>query len=340
MKTAYFIVIILIISALLYFFLLPSKSDKTVPNREYRVLKPVKSNNESKISKTFRLLTVKDSLLILTEEGYFITDKELNLLNHIQLPDSNGFVYYYNADDTSKQIYNVDQRSISFITNHERKTKKIDAITGNVIYLENGFLFDMIKNTDEMDQISIKLWNVQTDSIKTIVDLSKTFEKELPQDRKCLSMILEGNFFRIDSNSWGYIFYEGGYFLKGTKKDYTVARTLDKRPFKKYEMREVAMGGQKAYVCKAENNSLYNYAAASDGNKIFILSGIIDGRKGLHTPIDVYDAKTLTYNYTLEAPLPSKEDYALTMSLIGHRLYLFYKKSGVMMFDLSGKVEK
>lgn len=197
----------------------------------------------------------------------------------------------------------------------------------------NGMYFFDISNQQMANaETEIRAWNSVTNTFQSIVNVNELAKDHIKGYSDCLSSTFDGNFFQIGKGRWGFLFYYGGYFLTGEGNKIKLQRTIDQKPFRKYELRTVDMSGSmKATMCYSETNTVYNFTAASDNEHIYVLSGVIAENKELFAPIDVYSAKDYTYEYTLQAPMKDKEDYAFLMAVSGNNLYLYYKNSKLLV---------
>ena len=111
-----------------------------------------------------------------------------------------------------------------------------------------------------------------------------------------------------------------------------VHNSIFNKGFVTYQSRSVDIGGgATAFVCRAENEVHYYYEADFYKGKIYALSGIVNERG--HADIDVYDAATFKYLYTLTTGLKSGDSYAYIIEFVGNSLYLYSSDGEIIKFS-------
>jgi hypothetical protein len=229
----------------------------------------------------------------------------------------------------------VDKRRLYYSDGSTQKTKTLQGNPGRAVFLNGLYYYDLATMHIDNDTIQIRAWDPITDKDSVVVSFNKLFDTLLASKKSCRVEMMEGFFFKVDTERWGFIFYNAGKFIVGDRHQYKVYNTIDNKAFKKYQRKSVRLNGsQTALTCEPENESFTNYGAVVSTGNLYILSGVIDGGKGSHTPIDVYDISTFKYKYTLNAPAKSRDDYATSIAVVKDNLYLLYTKSKLLMFKI------
>lgn len=337
MKKIFGVVVFALIMA--FYFLISSDKKPVKSNLPQRsvttILKADALDSKNHPQGVYEIIGNGDSLIILSDKGYFVTDRNLSVFIPIVPLDKSGTLYHVSSDDKSQAYFDVDNAQLIYRENNSLLHKKIANNPGQAIFHNNLFYYSASTLNAELDSVSIHVWDPQRNLDSQIINLNVLMKKELAGNTACAPEVLEGVFFKVSGNRWGYLFYNAGRMIIGDQSGTVVYPTIDGRPFKRYQRRQVDMGGQTAFVCKAESDAFFNYSACAYGDELFVLSGVIDARKELNTPIDVYDLKSFKYKHTLQAPLHSRDDYAISMAVVDNYLFLNYTKSHLMRFRLS-----
>jgi len=324
---------------LLYIIIKPSQKQKTaVPTfsrKIERTLKPDSLIKSDTVKGTYRLYAFGDSIFLMSDKGAFIADARLTTIRQLEILPKGSSIYYFEKFADTIAYFDIDKKTL-YLKANNFFAKTLSGLPGNALFQNGKFLYSEILKDSVSDQAVIEEWDPFSHKKETKINVNELVKNKINGYTECLSSTLEGNFFKADNKTWGYLFYVGGFFLIKRNDQVLLIPTIDKTPFRKYELREVKMGNLTAYVCKSDNESMINYAAASDGKDLYILSGKILLRPGeqLYAPIDVYDLKNFEYKYTFQAPMPNKNNYTYLMTIANDYLYLFFKDGQLIRYKI------
>jgi hypothetical protein len=335
----FFVLLVTIVSGIYFIFFFSTKEIKKASLKRLfeRTLEKDKVLEAEELKNAYRLFPFKDSLLILTGNGNFITDQHLNSIRPVKNLPQGGAIYFAGQAGDSLVTFNIDNREMMLQVGDKIVKRKIEGLPGNAIYNNGKFYFDQGDNQISHSKIFIVSWDPATGRSDTVDCINKLVAGHIAGYQDCLSQTLEGNFFNIDADKLGYYFYHGGYFMVYDRGRLVLNATIDSTPFRKYELKTVELpGNRKAATCYAANPSRCNYSAAGNADNIYLLSGVISFAKGkdLYTPVDVYDAKNYSYRYTLRAPMKNIADYAYLVTVVGDFLYLYSKDNKLTRYKI------
>jgi hypothetical protein len=336
---SFFLLLAIIIVGI--YFIFPSSKNEiqkaSFKRRFEQMLKEDKAFHSDKLKNAYRLLSFNDSLLVLTGNGNHIVDQHLNGIRQVKNFPGGGAIYYAARSGDSLLTFNIDKSEMMLQAGDLIVKKKIEGLPGNAIYNKGKFYFDQGDNKISGSKTVIVSWDPVTNMLDTIDSINKLVAGQVTGYQDCLSQTLEGNFFKIDTCKVGFYFYYGGYFIIFENDKSLFRTTVDLTHFRKYELKTVQLAdGRKASQCYSATSSRVNYAAASDGNYIYMLSGVIklpENQKP-HVPIDVYDAKTYSYRHTISVPMKRRSDYAYLITVAGDYLYLYFRESHLTRYKI------
>ena len=339
-RKKYLFPLFLILAVFILFIVIkPAKKEVSRSTNFQRIvernLQPDSILNSDFLKDSYRLYSFGDSIFFMSGKGGFMTDSQFRVIRRLNNFSPESSIYYFEKMDDTLVFFDVDKRQLTIETD-SLYVKKTNGLPGNAIYFNREFLYQEAVGDSLKDLIIINSWNASENSIDTLVNLNNFLSGKLVGCKECLSNTLEGNFFKVDNQTWAYLFYKAGYFLINRNGNFRLVPTIDKSPFRKYEVREVQFNNMKAFLCKSDNESMINYAAVSDSKHIFVLSGkiVVGGQKELFAPVDVYDIANFEYKYTLQAPMTSMDNYAYLMTKSGNYVYLYFKEGEIVRYKL------
>jgi hypothetical protein len=331
------ILITLLLIAGLYFLMKPKTNTqdfkKTVDKRHYRALERDTAYNSQNTQGIYRLFSSNGSLLALTESMAIIIDSSLKREYKILDQNPQGRFFYYDLQKDDTASFDVRAGILTVSRSGVSKQYKTSPAAGNALYRHPYFYFDYV-STDSADRqtVEIRSWNSETGQVRTIANLNELFRSYIDSGQVCLDSKFAGDFFAVDGQRWGFALYRGSYLLTGDSVKAQVHNSIFNKGFVTYQSKSVDIGGgATAFVCRAENEVRYYYEADFHEGKIYALSGIVNERG--HADIDVYDAGTFNYLYTLTTALKSKDSYAYIMAFLGNSLYLYSSDGEIIKFN-------
>ena len=306
---------------------------KTVGQRHYRALERDTAYSSPNTQGIYRLFSSNGSLLALTESTGILLDSNLRLESKILDQDPQGRFFYYSLQQEDTASFDVRAGILTVSHPGVSKQYKTFPAAGNALYRHPYFYFDYV-STDSADRqtVEIRSWNSETGQVRTIANLNELFHSYIDSGQVCLASQFAGDFFAVDGQRWGFAFYRGSYLLIGDSVKAQVHNSIFDKAFVTYQSKSVNMeGGATAFVCRSENEVYYYYEADFYEGKVYALSGIINERG--HADIDVYDAGTFKYLYTLTTGLKSKDSYAYIIEFVGNSLYLYSSDGEIIKFN-------
>jgi hypothetical protein len=299
-----------------------------IDRRNYRALQRDTSYSSPNTQDVYGLSSYReDSLFVLTKNMGMLIDTNLKQESKVfdQNPQSrvsyhDGYRYETATFDAKAGILRV---SSSWGRSKEYKTY---STTRNAIYIGDDFYFDYVSTDSEGNQIAeIRAWNSSSGRVRTVAYLSDLLWSYIDREQGCLASQLEGNFFAIDHETWGYVFYHGSFIVFGDGEKTQIGNSIFKKGFVRYR------GGKNGSECKPQNESRYYYDAHFHEGKLYALSGVVD--KPGHADIDVYNGEKFKYLYTLTTRLKTKNSFAHIMEFVGNSLYLYSSDGEIIKFS-------
>lgn len=328
------IIITLLLVAGLYFVLRKNAQDSKniADRRHYRTLEKDTAYSSPNTQGIYGLISSRGSLLALTKNRGVLIDSNLRQESTILDQNPNGRFSYYSAQrhDTASFDAKAGILRVSFFG--ISREYKINSATRNAIYLSPYFYFDYVSTDSEGNQtVEIRSWEGFTGQVRTVAHLDYLFHSYIDPEQACLASQLKGNFFAVDKQTWGYVFNRGSFLLIGDREKTQIHNSIFDKGFVKYKSNPIEKGDATDLLCHAENEAGYYYDGGFHEGKIYALSGVAN--KPGHADIDVYDAETFRYLYTLTTRLKAQNSYAHIMEFAGNSLYLYSNDGEVIKFS-------
>ena len=336
MKRAIYPVTIIAILIFIYFFINSNTGKATTslvrifePASTMKLVKDVNFKGD-----IYKIIAAKDSLAIIASpNAVFICDSTFSGYRQVKDLKNEGPLYHFSANRDSVFYFDVEgsQFTVKAPGFFSRYKTSAGLNAGQAFYHHGAFIYSLYSKMT--DSISIYRYDPVNRQNTLLVQVNTLLKDKITQG-PCTGSALEGNFLSIDENKWCYLLFMGGYFIIYDNGHISLHQTVDKRPFKKFQERQVKMGTQTVFMCKGDNDYFYNYQAASDGRFLYILSGIIQQKSSepLSTPVDVYDLSNFRYISTLKLPLLSPQDYAYQLAVLRDYFYVYSAKSGLKIY--------
>lgn len=328
------IIILLLIGGAAYFFNKLKDSNSVVGRRKYRTLERDASYSSPNTRDVYQLSSYRqDSFFVLTKNMGMLIDTNLKQESKVFDQDPQSRVFYHNGYREEAATFDAKAGILRVSTSWGRsKEYKTNSATRNAIYIGGSFYFDYVSTDSEGNQTAeIRRWDGYSDKPRTVAYLSDLFWSYIDREQGCLASQLEGNFFAIDHETWGYVFYHGSFIVFGDGEKTQIANTIFNKGFVRYKAKRAYRGGTTRLECKAQNESRYYYDAYFHKGKLYALSGVA-GKPG-HADIDVYNGEKFKYLYTLTTRLKTENSYARTMEFVGNSLYLASNDGEIIKFS-------
>lgn len=335
-KYALAIITLLLVGGLVFLFRKKTPEPKNrIDRRHYRTLQKDTAYSSPNTQGIYRLLAHRDSLLALTKNTGILIDTNLEQESKILDQKPQGRFSYYSAHPHDTAYFDAKAGIMRVSYFGLRKEHKTHPSTRNVLYIAPHFYFDYF-STDEKGYhtAEIRVWNSMSGHVASVVLLDYLFQSYVDPSQACMASQFEGNFFAIDEEKWGYAFHRGSYLLIGSVGGAEARKSIFDKGFVTYRSRSVDKGdGAIGLVCQPENENRYYYDGGFHDGKIYALSDVTD--KPGHADIDVYDAGTFKYLYTLTTRLKAQNSYAHIMEFVGNSLYLYSSDGEIIKFSKS-----
>jgi hypothetical protein len=281
-----------------------------------------------------RILPYKDSAIIFEDTTIYIVNNDLSF-KRLALVPFNGFhqarylyikeTFFAGLDFKPNSLYMSDARLNSVSP---------EIFFSNAVYC-NGKMYAN-KNNLGNGIFSIDSWDPLSGSSQSILDLKQFLKNEISHCDQCFGETLEGNFFRIDDNSFGFYFYRGGYFLVYNKEEFKLKKTIVDYPFLVFRKKAVKLpGGLTGSQCSSERDVWVQMSACSNGKEIFVLSNVIQP-EFKERAIDVYSADSLGYVKSYSLP-DYKEGKPNDILFTGGRLLVAYDNNFLVSYTVEEK---
>jgi hypothetical protein len=280
-----------------------------------------------------RILTREGKLYMLYDSLiYNLRGGNLEIITDKIKSNSSGNYYYFNNDSGFSVKFNIDQNKFYLENNSAVSIFENSNKMSNAIYGDNN-IFCAIDTPLFNGKIFFEKIDVITKNKERILALADYLKDELKDCKECLSQTLEGNFFNIARETFGYYFYKGGFFLIFKNGAFNKYKTITKEPFIKFEQRQADFGGGKiGFICKPENDVYITLSACSNGNEIYLLSNKADKVVGKKRIVDIYDA--LSGNYKRSFSFDNYENaYPLEIGIVDKRLVIAYDNGICKVFE-------
>lgn len=333
----YFLIIVTLLLIAGLYLLFRQKKDtqdfrKIADRRQYRNMQKDKAYSSSNTEGIYRLFSTQSSLLALTEDMGLLIDTNLKGEHKLLDQAPKGRFFYYSIQQNDTASFDV-RAGVLKISYPGRSKQYRTGSAGNALYQRPYFYFDhFFTDSAGRQTVEIRAWNTETGQVKTIAHLNNLFRPYTDSAQACLASQFEGDFFALDGRRWGFTLYRGSYFLTGDSTKAEVHNSIFDKGFVRYQYKSVDAGsGATAYICRSDNEVHYYYEADYHKGKIYALSGIVNERG--HADIDVYDAGTFNYLYTLTTALKSKDSYAFIIEFLGGSLYLYSSDGEIIKFS-------
>jgi hypothetical protein len=275
-----------------------------VVNRKYvnKELKSVKHHLFN--NPPHRLIISGDSVIILVDTSIFLFPKDLSGKTEIKIPFAGGSGNFYTYKE--KELI----AGLNFVSRQQyvEENGKLMMSSGEGYYMNAIFLnkkFYSLRFVPVKNKVSVLIdsWNYQTGERKVLLNLNDFLKSEILHCKDCIESVLEGNFFHISDTMAGLYFYRGGYFMTISNDSFLLKKTVVEYPFIEFREKKGELpNGLTAIQCEPDIDAMIQQSACSDGDNIYILSGVIEkGRKD--RCVDVYESKTFSYLYSFFPPL-------------------------------------
>ena len=339
----FLLILIVLIGVFLLFFIQTKNSENsksstgTIKNRIYTD-KNLKIINAIKFKDVpYRLLPSEDSVLVMIDTSVLFFSLDLKKQIKVILPSetNNGNYYLYKSKNILAGL-NVISKLVYVQKNGILKSNIYSGFYLNGIFCNDRFYFLKLVPQKKIGLLYFESWDYEKDLRKDALCLNSFLKDELVNYNECFESVLEGNFFRIDDEQFGFYFYRGGYFLIETKDSFKLMKTIVDYPFIRFHEKNGELpGGLNAVQCEPEKDIFVQYSACSDGNNIYILSNII-GENKKERCIDVYNV--VNGNYVESFSVPNYKKSLPTEILIVHKyLIVVYDDGSLVSYFLNNK---
>jgi len=250
-----------------------------------------------------------------------------------------GNLFYFKVSGDSLFYLNYDTKTLHVDYNNTHIADTIKGFASNCIFQCGTFFYDVgIKDVKEEGKSKFLIHSFSPSSGKrrVIADFKGITSVQTRNFKECLENTFEGNFFDLGADKWMFLFYRAGYFIFYDGNSCQLHQTIDKKPFREYNLRKIKVGDMTAYVCHSDDETTANFAAAADEKNIYVLSGtsLISKDTGWHCSIDVYDKDNRQYKYSYFVPFESKESFATNLVVYKNWLYLHINEMGLRRYKI------
>lgn len=326
------IIILLLIGGAAFLFNKSKDPKSVIGRRKYRTLEKDTSYSSPNTQDVYQLSSYGDSLFVLTKNMGMLIDSNLKQESKVFDQNPQGRFSYHDGSRYEAATFDAKAGILRVSSWRGPQEYKTYSTTRNALYMGGDFYFDYVSTDSEGNQIAeIRAWSSSSGRVRTVAYLSDLLWSYIDRKQGCMSSQLEGNFFAIDHETWGYVFYHGSFIVFGNEGTVQIGNSIFNKGFVSYTAKPAYRGGTTGLECKARNESRYYYDAYFHEGKLYALSGVA-GKPG-HADIDVYNGEKFKYLYTLTTPLKTENSYARTMEFVGNSLYLASNDGEIIKFS-------